>query len=121
MKIFIVSSLSGILLPILLTIISAFFVWLFPQFNLDTSYINGVPVPGFIFAPIALPIYIYEILQLKMLHPIFNTFWFRFLSFFLFDYFFYFFLSFFFLSYLDSVKKRKIENIKSLPPPPETY
>lgn len=121
MKKVLVSILGGILVPILLIILAATITWLLPQYNLDVIYINGVPAPGLIFAPVVIPIYLYIYFQPSISYPIFFTPWFRLFSFVFFNFVFYFILTFLFMSFLRLFKSKTHDEENMPPPSPEIY
>ena len=66
MKRIIASLISGIIFPILFTLLAGFSVSLsriFSQYNLMDMEIKGDATPGIIFAPIAVPFWIYEYIR----------------------------------------------------------
>lgn len=84
MKRILLSILGGVLFPIILTFLIGFFAafveWLFPQINLMDMQVKGQASPGLIFAPIAVPFWIYDYIRFYNyfgLRYIFDTVWFR--------------------------------------------
>ncbi len=84
MKRIVASIIGGIILPILLTFLAgfaaAFVNYFFPQYNLMDMQVKGQASPGLIFAPIAIPFWIYDYIRFYNyfgLRNIFDTVWFR--------------------------------------------
>ena len=67
MKRILVSFIGGIILPILLTFLAgfaaAFVNYFYPQYNLMDMQVKGQASPGLIFAPIAIPFWIYDYIR----------------------------------------------------------
>jgi hypothetical protein len=120
MKRIIIAILGGIFLPVILTLLAATIAWLLPQYNLVTIYINGNPAPGLILAPVSIPIYIYDYLNLNY-HPVFGTFWFRTIWFFGFDFVLYALLTYLAVSYFGLFQPKEKLKYSTEPPPPPKF
>lgn len=120
MKRVFVSFLGGILLPVLLFSIASLVSWLLPQYDLGVTKIGETLAPGYIFAPVALPIYAYIIFPIPVYH-ILSPIWFGFIASAIFDFFLYAILTFIAVKYFALFEPRKNREPNAMPPPPEIY
>lgn len=125
MKRIIASLISGIVFPILFTLLAGFsasFIEnLFPQYNLMDMEIKGEATLGVIFAPIAVPFWIYDFIRFYNyfgLQNILDTFWFRVLWTVGFNFLFYTGLAYLFFWYFSFLKQSNTITYTDPPQPP---
>jgi len=126
MKRIILSILGGIIFPILYTFIAGFLAalisWSFPQYNLMDMQVKGQASPGLIFAPIAIPFWIYDHIRFYRffgLRYIFDTVWFRVTWTLGFNFLLYSGLTYLFLWYFSLFKQSELFVHQDPPPPPQ--
>ncbi|MDQ6785592.1 MAG: hypothetical protein M3033_02060 [Acidobacteriota bacterium] len=120
MKRIIISILGGVFLPIILALLAITIVWLFPQYNLTDISINGEALPGLIFAPIAIPLYIDEFFTILAYgHFVSSRFLVRTICYLGFDFVLYALLTYLVIWYFDFFKQKGMLDYNSEPPPPE--
>jgi hypothetical protein len=120
MKRVLVSFLGGILLPVSLFSLASFVSWLLPQYDLGVTKIGETLAPGYIFAPVALPIYAYIIFPVPVYYFI-SPIWFGFIASAVFDFFLYAILTFIVIKYFELFDARSKTEPNAPPPPPEAY
>lgn len=115
-----VSILGGILLPVSLFTIASLVSWLLPRYELGVTKIGGALAPGYIFAPVALPIYANILFPLPVYY-FFNPIWFGLIASAIFDFFLYAILTFIVIKYFGFFDPHQTQDSSAKPPPPEVY
>jgi hypothetical protein len=121
MKRIILSILGGIIFPIGYLAAALTVVWLLPQYHLlDSTELNGKSMPGLIFLPVSLPIYIYEYFGWEAYeYPAKNAIWLGLVWFLAFNFIFYSGLFYSLLRMFSLLKEQRAENSETPPPPPQ--
>lgn len=125
MKRIIISILGGILFPLLYTVLAAAITdLLLPRYNLDTMQVAGEPTMGLVFAPVAIPFWLYNYIRFYNFFGfriVFDTMIFRAILFAGFNVILYTFLTYLLLWYFGLFKQQKLENYQKPPPPPKSF
>lgn len=124
MKRLIFSILGGLLFPVIYTVVVGTLSDYFPQYFPDRIYLFGKPTFGWIFAPIAVPFWIYSVIEYYRffgLPFIFNTTWFRVVFTIGFDVLLYTMLTYAVLWYFGIFKKKTQQTLENPPPPPAQF
>jgi hypothetical protein len=125
MRRIIISILGGILFPILYTVVAVVICELvLPQNELDTIQVADEPSMGLIFAPVALPFWLYNYIHFYNFFGFgyfLDTIIFRTILFSGFNVILYTFLTYLLLSYFGLFKKTKAETYQEPPLPPQAF
>jgi hypothetical protein len=120
-----ISILSGILFPILYTVTAGVISEsVLPQYKLDTMQVAGEPSMGLIFAPVAIPFWLYNYIHFYNFFGFryfLDTIIFRTILILGFNIILYTFLTYFLLWYFGLFEKAKAETYQSPPLPPQSF
>jgi hypothetical protein len=114
----ILSIILGVIIPIAYMVILSFGEGYISESFVETRFYSQ-PAPGVLLAPVTIPVY-FDILvkEERILPMIFDTFWFRFLSFILFNWILYGTISYLLLGCFKRFKRKSVPASEAPPPPP---